>query len=244
MDGLDLATGMEFDAAADPIESVVDSLRDHGVAKVAHVYDKALVEAIAASAKKIYRDRDFAAAMGTLDAGLQDLHGNLRSIAIDDLSAPAGRVRELLVTPFVRAVAERFMAKSVEVHQWSFARCARAKNNVLQLPFHQDSRIVGAPLVNVWIPLSACGVEIPGLEVVAEPVAGLEDTIHEGENYYAGIGVEIAAEHVLTRFGASRLYHPPFAPGDALFFQGTTIHRTYVTQAMRRERISIDMRLV
>lgn len=244
MDGLDLAAGMEFDAATDSVEAVVASLGSHGVAKVAHVYDAAMVEAIGAAAKKIYRERDFAAAMGTLPEGLQDLHGNLRSIDIGDLSAPWGPARELLVTPFVRAVAERFMAKSVEVHQWSFARCARAKHNVLQLPFHQDTRIVGAPLVNVWIPLSACGVEIPGLEVVAQPLADLEDTINEGENFYAGIGVEIAADTVLAKFGAQALYHPPFAAGDALFFQGTTIHRTHVTPAMRRERISIDMRLV
>ena len=244
MDGLDLAHGMEFDAATDSADAIVASLRSHGVAKVAHVYEPQLVEAIGATAKKIYRERDFAAAMGTLPDGLKDLHGNLRSINIDDLLIPAGCSRELLATPFVRAVAERFMAKGVSVHDWSYARCARANHNVLQLPFHQDSRIVGVPLVNVWIPLSACGVEIPGLEVVALPLGDLEQTITEGENLYAGMGVEIAADHVLARFGAQALYHPAFAPGDALFFQGTTIHRTYVTQTMRRERISIDMRLV
>src|SRR4051812_17494366 len=244
MDGLDLGGGMEFDAAADSVDAVVASLRSHGVAKVAHVYEPALVDAIGAAAKKIYRERDFAAAMGTLSEGLQDLHGNLRSIDIADLSAPGGAARELLVTPFVRAVAERFMAKGVEVHQWSYARCARAKHNVLQLPFHQDMRLLGVPLVNVWIPLSACGVEIPGLEVVALPLADLEDTISAGENFYAGIGVEIGCDNVLGKFGVKALYHPAFAVGDALFFQGTTIHRTYVTPAMRRERISIDMRLV
>jgi ectoine hydroxylase-related dioxygenase (phytanoyl-CoA dioxygenase family) len=244
MDGLDLAQGMEFDAATDSVDAVVASLRSHGVAKVAHVYEPALVDAIAAAAKKIYRDRDFAAAMGTLPEGLQDLHGNLRSIDIVDLAASWGSARELLVTPFARAVAERFMAKTVEVHQWSYARCARANHNVLQLPFHQDMRLLGVPLVNVWIPLSACGVAIPGLEVVAQPLPDLLDTINEGENFYAGIGVEIAADTVLAKFGVQRLYHPAFAPGDALFFQGTTIHRTHVTPAMRRERISIDMRLV
>jgi hypothetical protein len=244
MDGLDLAAAMEFDAAADSVDAVVASLRSHGVAKVAHVYEPALVDAIGAAAKKIYRQRDFAAAMGTLSEGLQDLHGNLRSIDIADLSASGGAARELLVTPFVRAVAERFMAKGVEVHQWSYARCARAKHNVLQLPFHQDMRLLGVPLVNVWIPLSACGVDIPGLEVVAKPLDDLLDTIHEGENFYAGLGVEIAADKVLAEFGAQRLYHPPFARGDALFFQGTTIHRTHVTAAMRSDRISIDMRLV
>jgi hypothetical protein len=244
MDGLDLGGGMEFDAATDKVEAIVASLHSHGVAKVAHVYEPALVEAIGAAARKIYRERDFAAAMGTLSEGLQDLHGNLRSIAMDELSAPWGAARDLLVTPFVREVAESFMAKPVSIHEWSFARCARVKHNVLQLPFHQDMRLLGVPLVNVWIPLSACGIEIPGLEVVAAPLADLEETISAGENYYAGIGVEIGADRILTKFGTKALYHPPFAAGDALFFQGTTIHRTYVTPAMRRERISIDMRLV
>ena len=244
MDGLDLGGRREFDAATDTVEAVVAGLRSYGVAKVAHVYDPALVEAIGASAKKIYRERDFAAAMGTLSQGLQDLHGNLRSIQIDDLAVPGGGAREVLVTQFVRAVAELFLDKTVAVHDWSYTRCARCNHNVLQLPFHQDTRILGVPLVNVWIPLSACGVEIPGLEVVARPLPELEETINEGENLYAGMGVEIAAKGVLKKFGEQALWHPAFVPGDALMFQGTTIHRTHVTPTMRRERISIDMRLV
>jgi hypothetical protein len=235
---------LEFDATTDGVDAIVAGIRTHGVAKVSHVYETGLVAAIAAAAKKIYKDRDFAAAMGTLPPGLEEVHGNLRSIALTDLVVPQGPASDLLVTPMVREIAERFMDKPVSIHQWSYARCARVNHNVLQLPFHQDTRIVGAPLINVWIPLSACGVEIPGLEVVALPLSDLIETINVGENLYASIGVEIAVDNVLAKFGGNSLWHPAFEAGDALFFQGTTIHRTHVTPEMRRERVSIDMRLV
>jgi ectoine hydroxylase-related dioxygenase (phytanoyl-CoA dioxygenase family) len=111
------------------------------------------------------------------------------------------------------------------------------------LPFHRDQTVIGSRLLNIWIPLVACGRDAPGLELVA----GSDGTPLDPANPLAAGLVERARldeASVLEAFPAEALWRPVLAPGDVLVFSGETIHRTYIAPGMKRPRASIDLRLV
>lgn len=86
------------------------------------------------------------------------------------------------------------------------------------------------PLVTCWIPLQACGVERPGLEVVRRPVAEL---LHY---------TLLPDEALRQRFRAEDFWAPELASGDGLVFLRGTLHRTHVLPEMTADRTSIEYR--
>ena len=86
------------------------------------------------------------------------------------------------------------------------------------------------PVATCWIALGPCGVEAPGLEIIAHRLDGLLAP------------AELADERVRTRFAAEEFWRPVLAPGDALLFRGDILHRTHVTRAMTKDRTSIELR--
>ena len=93
--------------------------------------------------------------------------------------------------------------------------------------FPEDALI---SLVTCWMPLQACGVHAPGLELVTEHLTELlrPEDLHD-------LGVR-------ARFSAQRFLRPAMNPGDALVFAGDLLHRTYVTPPMRHDRTSLELR--
>lgn len=91
--------------------------------------------------------------------------------------------------------------------------------------YAQDASQGLVPMVTLWVPLTACGVHAPGLELVAEDVSGLVD-------------LHALADPLPT---APR-WAPSMAPGDVLLMEGSVVHRTHVTPAMGEVRTSIELR--
>jgi len=130
------------------------------------------------------------------------------------------------------------------VHHNSYVRCVRPATSEGELPYHQDSRVLDCPLVNIWIPFVDCGRNRPTLEVLPLRLFDLVPTISGEDGHLAQIGAEITAAAFQERFGADSGWHPEMAKGDVLVFSGLTVHRSYVTSAMDHERASIDLRLI
>lgn len=80
----------------------------------------------------------------------------------------------------------------------------------------------------VWIALTPCGVDAPGLEW-AEPAP--TRLLSPAELTDAAV----QATH-------PRRVRPVLAAGDALLFDGARLHRTHVTPAMNRPRTSVELR--
>jgi len=85
-------------------------------------------------------------------------------------------------------------------------------------------------IVTVWLALTTCGHEAPGLELL-NPVEGrllapreLDDSI------------------IRQRFAAGAFHRPLLNAGDALLFPGGTLHRTHVTAEMSKIRTSVELR--
>ncbi len=94
-------------------------------------------------------------------------------------------------------------------------------------PFPPDALL---PTVTCWIPLTPCGVEAPGLELLTRRFDGLLAP------------ADLTEERVRTRFAPKEFWRPAMEPGDVLLFCGDILHRTHVTPAMFNDRTSIELR--
>jgi hypothetical protein len=103
--------------------------------------------------------------------------------------------------------------------------------------WHQDGAFLGEGIrtVNVWVSLSDCGVDAPGLDIVPRRM-GLAETGTHGAIFDWSVGpgmVDIVAE-------GAPVMRPVFAPGDALLFDELFLHRTGVSPGMTKTRYAIE----
>jgi ectoine hydroxylase-related dioxygenase (phytanoyl-CoA dioxygenase family) len=103
--------------------------------------------------------------------------------------------------------------------------------------WHQDGAFLGRGVrsVNVWLSLSHCGVDAPGLDIVPTRL-DLVETGTEGAIFDWSVGrpvVERAA-------GDSGISRPVFAPGDALLFDDRLLHSTATDPSMTQDRYALE----
>jgi len=104
--------------------------------------------------------------------------------------------------------------------------------------WHQDGAFLGDGIrsVNVWMSLSHCGHDAPGLDIVPMRLDHVVETGTEGAIFPWAVG-----PGVVDRVSeASPVCRPAFEPGDVLLFDDFLLHRTAVDPAMSRERYAIE----
>lgn len=113
----------------------------------------------------------------------------------------------------------------------------RARPSVNTAWWHQDGAFLGRDIrsLNVWLSLSHCGRDAPGLEVVPERMAGIVETGTQGADFDWSVGDSVVAE--ASRDKVSR---PIFRPGDALLFDHLLLHRTFTDPAMTGTRYATE----
>lgn len=101
--------------------------------------------------------------------------------------------------------------------------------------WHQDGAFLGADVrsVNVWLGLSQCGTDAPGLDIVPKRFDEILETGTEGAIFDWSVSTEAVA-----RVGSP--VRPELGPGDALLFDHFFLHRTGVDPGMTRERHAIE----
>jgi ectoine hydroxylase-related dioxygenase (phytanoyl-CoA dioxygenase family) len=105
--------------------------------------------------------------------------------------------------------------------------------------WHQDGVIIGRKVraVNLWVALTDCGVDAPGLDLLARRVPYYLQTGSHGAwvEYSIGNGlVDLLVE------GGANIVSPVFEAGDAVLFDPLTVHRSGVRQTMRHTRWAIE----
>jgi hypothetical protein len=104
--------------------------------------------------------------------------------------------------------------------------------------WHQDGVFLGDGVraINVWMSLSHCGRDAPGLDVVPRRLDRILETGTEGAilRWAVGPGVveQVSVDTPVTR--------PVFEPGDVLLFDEKFLHRTGIDPAMPRERYAVE----
>lgn len=102
--------------------------------------------------------------------------------------------------------------------------------------WHQDGAFMGADIrsLNIWLALTHCGDDAPGLDVVGRRLDGLVPT---GDGAFADWATDPEAA---DRAAAGAIERPIFEPGDVLLFDQLNLHRTAIDPGMDTDRYAIE----
>lgn len=103
--------------------------------------------------------------------------------------------------------------------------------------WHQDGAFLGRDVrtVNVWLALTDCGVDAPGLDVVARRL-DLVETGTEGAIFDWSVGRPVVERSA----GSAGIARPAFRAGDALLFDERNLHATACSPEMTQDRYAIE----
>ncbi len=102
--------------------------------------------------------------------------------------------------------------------------------------WHQDGAFMGVDIrsINIWLSLSHCGDDAPGLDVVGRR---LDELVQTGEGAFTDWATSPEAAEAAA---AGALVRPIFDPGDALIFDHMNLHRTAIDPGMANDRYAIE----
>jgi uncharacterized small protein (DUF1192 family) len=103
--------------------------------------------------------------------------------------------------------------------------------------WHQDGAFMGpVRALNIWVSLSRCGDESPGLDIVPRRLDHLVASGTEGTKLNYQVSNEVAHETA----GESGIVRPIFEPGDVLLFDDLCLHQTGSDPGMPKPRYAIE----
>jgi hypothetical protein len=102
----------------------------------------------------------------------------------------------------------------------------------VRFPAERGPRVPMTELLTCWIPLNTCGVDSPGLEFVRRRQPAL---LHF---------TELDDSALRQRFSPQEFWTPALEFGDGLIFRNDILHRTSVREEMRRDRVSVEYRIM
>lgn len=113
----------------------------------------------------------------------------------------------------------------------------RARSSVSSVDWHQDGAFMGdVRTLNVWLSLSHCGDDAPGLFMVPRRVDEIVPTGTPGAQFDWSVSPDVA-EQAAGELGTVR---PIFEPGDAVLFDDYFLHATWVEPQMPNARYAIE----
>ncbi len=104
--------------------------------------------------------------------------------------------------------------------------------------WHQDGAFLGEQTrsVNLWLSLSDCGVDAPGLDIVPRRI----DRVVPTGTHDAAFDWSVAQAVVDEVAGEAGVTRPRFEAGDALLFDHLFLHRTAIGPTMTKSRYAIE----
>jgi hypothetical protein len=104
--------------------------------------------------------------------------------------------------------------------------------------WHQDGAFLGDDIrtLNLWLSLSHCGDDAPGLDLVPRRFDRVLETGAGGASFHWSAGPDTVEE----ARGDVPVVRPLFEPGDALLFDELFLHRTATDDSMTRTRFAIE----
>jgi hypothetical protein len=114
----------------------------------------------------------------------------------------------------------------------------RVKPDLADADWHQDGAFLGDGIrtVNVWLSLSRCGRDAPGLDIVPRRLDGIVETGTEGAHFKWSVAPDVVDEATSD----VAVVRPIFEPGDVMLFDELFLHRTALGPGMTRERCASE----
>lgn len=130
----------------------------------------------------------------------------------------------------------------IATRKWTFrlVEAKQIKRNWIGGGWHQDGQFMGAGVdaLNLWAPLSDCGdgTDAPGIALLPRRFNEVLEFGTHGANVDWMVGPELVKE--LAR--DTPVVTPHFEPGDALFFDQFSLHRSGHVPGKRRNRYALE----
>jgi hypothetical protein len=104
--------------------------------------------------------------------------------------------------------------------------------------WHQDGAFLGQGIrtLNVWVALSRCGRDAPGMELIPRRLTGLISRGEEGAQF----DWTVSNETIARELPGVPIWRPEFEPGDVLMFDHWSLHRTAADEGMTNVRYAIE----
>ncbi len=103
--------------------------------------------------------------------------------------------------------------------------------------WHQDGKFMGSVrALNMWLSLSRCGDESPGLDIIPKRIDHLV-TVNTEE---AMLDYMVSQKRAEEAAGEAGIIRPIFEPGDALFFDELFLHKTGSDPDMPKARFAVE----
>jgi hypothetical protein len=103
--------------------------------------------------------------------------------------------------------------------------------------WHQDGAFMGdVRALNLWVSLSRCGDESPGLDIVPRRLNEIVATTTDE----AVLSYQVSQSKAEEAAGDKKIARPIFEPGDALFFDELFLHATGSDPSMPKPRYAIE----
>lgn len=104
--------------------------------------------------------------------------------------------------------------------------------------WHQDGAFLGTGLraLNVWVALTDCGVDAPGMDLVPKRFEDVQETGTGGAIFDWAVGPDVVADLSVD----APVVRPHFRAGDAMLFDELFLHRTALDPSMTRPRHAIE----
>ena len=103
--------------------------------------------------------------------------------------------------------------------------------------WHQDGKFMGqVRALNLWLSLSDCGRDAPGLDLVPRRLGEHVPTTTDD----AMMLTQVSQQAAEAAAGELPIMRPIFEPGDALLFDELFLHKTASDPSMRRPRYAVE----
>ena len=103
--------------------------------------------------------------------------------------------------------------------------------------WHQDGAFLGdVRALNVWLCLSRCGEDAPGLDLVPRRLEEIVPTGTDGATFDGSVSPKVVEEVA----GDLPIVRPHFEPGDMMLFDHLFLHKTAASTEMPNSRYAVE----
>jgi hypothetical protein len=145
------------------------------------------------------------------------------------------RMMEMFRAARLREVVSEYLGEPalISVHKTTL----RKADPSVPGAWHQDGFFMGeVRSLNLWLSLSRCGDEAPGLDILPRRLDSYVATATEE----AALDYTISQKRVEEAAGETPVIRPIFEPGDALFFDELFLHQTGSDPSMPKPRYAVE----